>query len=210
MFESLCFLSLMYNILFFFSSFNLYVLLVNARHFTWLFTQSIYVYVSMFFRRLFFSIVPSRYYQKRYIILHFRLIKFHMNQKNQFLTLQNCNFFLRLYFFVIFFFFLYFVSVATAIIISNKTCASINADGGETTTTCYVITHTSWIPIWISEQPNKNQQKEMNDERNQMGKTETDTPKKQQHQQQHEKKRRRNERKKQHIQHTNRTNQPTN
>lgn len=32
------------------------------------------------------------------------------------------------------------------IFISNKTCASIIADGGEMTTEHFIITHTSWIP----------------------------------------------------------------
>lgn len=46
-----------------------------------------------------------------------------------------------LYIKIIYFFLM---SVARiAIIISNKTCASINADGGETTTTYSIITHTS-------------------------------------------------------------------
>lgn len=101
MFESLCFLSLLNNL--FFSSFNC------------MFYLSMHVISLDYLHNLFMSMFPcfSAGFQldcplpilpKRYTILHFRLIKFHINQKNQFLTLLTCNFFCDYTFFFCYFF----------------------------------------------------------------------------------------------------------
>lgn len=105
----------------------------------------------MFFSRQFYFFAPrfivinvrtDLHQLLAYAAIHFSVCVSNLFRKTYYIKLQKCSCnFLRLFL----------VSVATAIIISNKTCASINADGGGTTTTYSVITHTSWIRIWISE-----------------------------------------------------------